>query len=435
MKHFVIASLIVLLNSTSIAAFDSLISSLDFENKPSIDYYNQYFKENEFRTYNDTVSYNGEPCYSRKYSIHPTGGSEFYLTLYHTPSSRHIYNAEIKVVADKEPFVTELLEIYTEIINKYGLPDSAYYRPEGYYKSADQNEYFDVDLIGGNDTIKIKQFFEKSIPFCIIWAKQRFHVKLEVREKYIYRYYTEFFCTITDNDTQKRFNKEIGIIEAEKQAKKEKEGLIIMLLITAAFFILLFLGSSAYAKYKEKNEANKKAEAEHRAKKQEEIDTIYNEYKKQLADKYGTATRIILGAQHDGGLIKHDDDIFIFEEPKIIILGKKEYNFADILSCSIYDENRKDIPPTQVTRTNTGSLLGRAAVGGLTLGVAGAVVGAITAKTESKSTIDGEIYTPSYIVKLGIKSIENPTLTLKYGNDKNGAENVYAVIQAIIAMK
>ena len=100
----------------------------------------------------------------------------------------------------------------------------------------------------------------------------------------------------------------------------------------------------------------------------------------------------------------------------------------------MYDENHKDIPPIQVTRTKTGSMLGRAAVGGLTLGVAGAVVGAMTAKTESTSNIDSS-YISSYIVKIGIKSIEKPTMILKYGNDKSKAEEIYALMQAIIAMK
>ena len=108
---------------------------------------------------------------------------------------------------------------------------------------------------------------------------------------------------------------------------------------------------------------------------------------------------------------------------------------TDILSCSMYDENHNGTSPTQVTRTKTGSMLGRAAVGGLTLGVAGAVVGAMTAKTESTSSTANSDYIASYIVKIGVKSIEKPTLTLKFGSDKSKAEEVYALIQAIIAMK
>ena len=80
-------------------------------------------------------------------------------------------------------------------------------------------------------------------------------------------------------------------------------------------------------------------------------------------------------------------------------------------------------------------MLGRAAVGGLTLGVAGAVVGALTAKRESISSIDNPEHLASYVIKIGIRSIEEPTITLKYGSDKSKAEEVYALMQAIIAMK
>ena len=168
--------------------------------------------------------------------------------------------------------------------------------------------------------------------------------------------------------------------------------------------------------------------------KQKEIDIKHEEYKKQLIDKYGPITRIISNNLYNDDFIMNYDEIFVFEKPKKIIFDKKEYDFSDILSCSLYDENHKDIPPTQVTRTNTGSMLGRAAVGGLTLGVAGAVVGAMTAKTESTSSVDSS-YISSYVVKIGIKSIEKPTMILKYGSDKAKAEEVYALVQAIIAMK
>jgi hypothetical protein len=108
MKQFILTALFSILNINAIFAFDSIISSLDFINKPSIDYYRKFFKDNEFYVSNDTMWLSGEPRYSQEFSIHPTGGSEFYLTLRYSPISRHICNADIKVVADKGPFVCEL---------------------------------------------------------------------------------------------------------------------------------------------------------------------------------------------------------------------------------------------------------------------------------------------------------------------------------------
>lgn len=438
MKQFILTALFSILNINAIFAFDSIISSLDFINKPSIDYYRKFFKDNEFYVSNDTMWLSGEPRYSQEFSIHPTGGSEFYLTLRYSPISRHICNADIKVVADKGPFVCELTKFYTDIINKYGLPDSAYFRPDdSYYMSSDKNVYFSVNLIGENDTTKIKQFIEQSKPFGVIWAKDRFYINLEVREEYSTRYFTDFFCSITDNETEKIYTEEIEKLEEDKLAKERRNSIITVAVLFVCGILFLFVAKRGYKNIKkeeEKRKSKQKAEDEKRAKKQKEIDIRHEEFKKQLIDKYGPITRIISNNLYNDDFIMNYDEIFVFEKPKKIIFGKKECDFADILSCSMYDENHKDIPPTQVTRTNTGSMLGRAAVGGLTLGVAGAVVGAMTAKTESTSSVDSS-YISSYVVKIGMKSIEKPTMILKYGSDKTKAEEVYALVQAIIAMK
>ena len=127
-----------------------------------------------------------------------------------------------------------------------------------------------------------------------------------------------------------------------------------------------------------------------------------------------------------------DTKRLVFISPdKQIILPYSQITGYDIIDNSFITGGAE----SAVTTTNTGSMLGRAAVGGLTLGVAGAVVGAMTAKTESTSSTANSDYIASYIVKIGVKSIEKPTLTLKFGSDKSKAEEVYALIQAIIAMK
>ena len=439
MKQIVITLLLAALNYNAILAFDSIITSLDFEKNPSIDYYSKFFRNNDFYVSNDTMLLSGEPRYSREFSIHQTGCPEFDITLSYTPTSRHIYNAYIKGTANKEPFVHELLKFYTDLIEKYGLPDSASYRPEDkYYMSSDKNEYFSVDMIGKNDTTKIKQFLEQAKPFEIIWSKAHYYVNLEVRDNYSTRYFTDFFCSITYKDTENTHIKEMGIIVAKKQAKERKNKIINVVMIILGCVVFFFIAKKGYMNIKkeeEKRKTKQKAEEEKRARKQKEIDIRHEEFKRLLINKYGSITRIISNNLYNDDFIMNYDEIFVFEKPKKIIFGKKEYDFADILSCSMYDANHKDIPPAQVTRTNTGSMLGRAAVGGLTLGVAGAVVGAMTAKTESTSSTANSDYIASYIVKIGVKSIEKPTLTLKFGSDKSKAEEVYALIQAIIAMK
>ena len=171
-----------------------------------------------------------------------------------------------------------------------------------------------------------------------------------------------------------------------------------------------------------------------RNEKQHKIDALYEIYKTELANRYGSPTRTInIFISNDDGTSQHGD-ILVFQQYKKVIIGKKEYDFHDILNCFLYDENERNVTINQTTKTKTGNMLGRAAIGALTLGAAGAVVGAVTANKESTSTVDSS-HIGAFIVKIGIKSIEEPAITLRFGNDKSKAEEVNALIQAIIAMK
>lgn len=438
MKRFFILSLFVVLNFNAIMAFDSLVPLLDFENKPGIDYYNNLFKEDDFYVSNDTLWMGGEPKYSRDFIINQTERPSFNITLDFTPKTRLVSCAHIKGQVAKERFVKELLAFYSDLIEKYNLPDSAYYRPSGYYESSDMNEFFAVESVGGKDTTKVRQFFEQARPFCIIWAKERFYVSLMVDKKYNAYYSPDFTCMIIDNRAASIHSKEISEIKADKQQKEDRQRWINIGLAIVGILVVLFLGRiiiKGYLKQRDVEKKKQKAEDERREKIQRKVDNEHEGFIRELKDKYGSITRTIPFEQYDDDFVKHYDDILVFEQAKKIIFGMTEYSFDDILSCSMYDENQKDAPVAQVTRTKTGSMLGRAAIGGLTLGVAGAVVGAITATKETQSSAANADYVPSYVVKIGVKSIEKPIITLHLYRDKEQAEALYAVMQTIIAMK
>lgn len=439
MKRLLISLLFVILNINAILAFESLVSLLDFEKMSGIDYYNNIFKENDFYVSNDTMWIGGGPKYSRDYIINQTKKPSFKITLDYTPKSRLVYNAHIKGEVAKERFVSELLKFYIDLINKYGLPDNASYRPDDpYYLSNDKNEYFEVKTIGGKDSTIIKQFFEQAKPFYIVWKKKRFFVSLMVDKKYNVYYSPDFICSITDNNAQSIYAKEISEIKADKQQKEDRQRWINIGLVIVGILVVLFIGRiiiKGYLKQRDIAKKKQKAEDERREKIQRRIDNEHERFLRELKDKYGSITRTIPFERYDDDFVKHYDDILVFEQAKKVILGKTEYSFSDILSCSMYDENQKDAPVAQVTRTKTGSMLGRAAIGGLTLGVAGAVVGAITATKETQSSAANTDYVPSYVVKIGVKSIEKPIITLHLYRDKEQAETLYAVMQTIIAMK
>jgi len=222
-----------------------------------------------------------------------------------------------------------------------------------------------------------------------------------------------------------------------EKKREEITGNIIKAFIV--FFVLATIFYIFYIKIKEgiKEEKEKEEELNIRRREQEnrqkKEDYQYECFLKEITNKYGEITRTISYSTKKDN-IEYIQDIIAFEQPKKLFFGKDEYNFSDILSCTLYEEN-KQVPVSHITRTSTGSMLGRAVIGGLTLGVAGAVVGAMTAKKETTSSQIEEVKNGNYIVKIGLRSIEKPTMTLKYGNDKSKAEEVYALMQAIIAMK
>ena len=192
----------------------------------------------------------------------------------------------------------------------------------------------------------------------------------------------------------------------------------------------------AYIQYKRSKKERSRTELfeTKRKEEQEKIDTSHELYIKRLQSILGAPTRSIkIENRNCEGKIYYDD-ILVYQQYKKIIIGEKEFVFDDIVNCDMLDENQKVAPIIQTTKTKTGSMLARAAVGALTLGVAGAVVGAVTAEKESSSKLDAN-YEGSYVIKIGIKSIEEPTINLRFGSNKSKAEEVYSLMQAIIAMK
>lgn len=432
MKKLIVIFLISILNLCTIRAYDSPITIIDLEKNADIEYYCKIFADNEYSVYGPSAS-------SFNKAAKTVGFSTQYYNVDMEASQKTNQAFEITITGciAKEDFVGLLLDFYIDLTTKFGQPDSAYYWPEGGIKRGERFEYFPVNEIG-NDTTTIKQFIEKSKPFVLEWRRGRYQVNLDVTEKFDIYYKPDFRCHILDCELQEAYFDEKKAFEEDIKNRETQEKVFKIILIFIGVLLALFLAKvfiKEYKKMKDKEKEYKKVKEEERLKKQSTVNNEHERLIKELTDKYGTITRTISNARYDDESIMRYNDIFVMEQPKRIYFDKKGYNFSDILSCSIYDENQNDVPVVQITRTNTGSMLGRAAVGGLTLGVAGAVVGALTAKQESISSTNDTPHVASYIVKIGVKSIENPTIILKYYRDKETAETVYAIIQAIIAMK
>ena len=78
-------------------------------------------------------------------------------------------------------------------------------------------------------------------------------------------------------------------------------------------------------------------------------------------------------------------------------------------------------------------MAGRALVGGVLLGGAGAMVGAVTANKDTKiNTTTSQTTTHDYIIYLSIDDMINPQRILKFGTDAESANKAAGVFNIII---
>ena len=131
------------------------------------------------------------------------------------------------------------------------------------------------------------------------------------------------------------------------------------------------------------------------------------------------------------------------ESRKVVILGK-EYGFDSILDCQCSDDSHVVKGQTTITSKGTsaadnGSMIGRAVVGGLVAGSAGAIIGGSTAKKNTSSTSvvnhGKDITKHNYTVWISVKDIANPLIQIPIGGDEVKANEIVSLMSAIIASK
>ena len=133
--------------------------------------------------------------------------------------------------------------------------------------------------------------------------------------------------------------------------------------------------------------------------------------------------------------------IFIGSNPKLYIneslqkvfIHGNAYNFKDILSFSIQD-NAETIysGSTATAKTNTGSMLGRAAVGGLIAGNVGAVIGATTASKTINNSGSISSVLHNYTVAVTINDLKSPLITFRIGSDQDLLNRISSVLTIIV---
>lgn len=162
--------------------------------------------------------------------------------------------------------------------------------------------------------------------------------------------------------------------------------------------------------------------------KNDKLKEEYEQEKEQFIEKYGELTREFNFPSDDLFKIpKVSESVFVFEKSKKIIIGNECYDFEDIVECRLIDKLQGETILT--TKTSTGSMLGRAVVGGVLTGGVGAVVGAATAKQKTIAKPTGN---SDFEIMLSVNSIKNPIVKIQCGKYADLANELYAILNLII---
>ncbi len=216
--------------------------------------------------------------------------------------------------------------------------------------------------------------------------------------------------------------------------------LIVIVSIALAGFVGYDLIENNNKKRAIEEEARQKKEAERAA----ELKAIREKAEKDFAtafgalvDKYGEPTT---SYQLGSDSTKTSSYLYVFEGPKIISLKDEILPFKKILGFSLNDDSEtvlhNETSYKSTTTTNTGSMIGRAAVGGVLLGGVGALAGATTAKKETITTPTIANTTTTikhkYSLYLNLDDLANPIREIKLGSDTKRAQTIANIFNIII---
>lgn len=217
----------------------------------------------------------------------------------------------------------------------------------------------------------------------------------------------------------------------------ESDGII---LIVSLFAMALIGGIAAIVQ----NNKKEKEELEKTEKKKKE-----EEYRLALAEqkaiekekKYNELTAMISSPDK---VIEYDYDHYIMvnESTSQIMLNEHIYNFKDIINYTMSDnatviQKHSGGEISSTSSTDTGSMLGRAVVGGVLAGGVGAAIGGSTAKRETTSSVAPTTTTSStihdYLIAVTVNSLSNPIERLRLGEDGRNTNEICALLSVIIS--
>ncbi len=163
------------------------------------------------------------------------------------------------------------------------------------------------------------------------------------------------------------------------------------------------------------------------AEKQHENDSALS----RLTSKYGKSERIISLRSSD-----INDAFIVFPQTQHLFIEGQIIPFSQVVGCEIKDDTFTTIEgkKEEITKSDTGNTIGRAIVGGLVAGPAGAIIGGATSK-KTTEVIDNtkEITHHHYYAVISLANASNPLVKIDCGEiSPNKAEEIHAIISGIV---
>ena len=197
----------------------------------------------------------------------------------------------------------------------------------------------------------------------------------------------------------------------------------ILVIIGGTILIAIFGGIHDLKKKKERDNTKR---LEREAKQAE-----YIVQKKKFLAVNGTPDKTIVVRELD-----LNSEIHVYEHSKKVFIMGKEYSFKDVLACSLSSRERIEKGNIiSVTESNNGSVAGRAIVGGIIAGPAGAIIGGSTADKRTEISQDDDKVVRDYTVNITMNSISDPIITIHTGEDVKLTNEVVSLMKVIIANK
>lgn len=198
--------------------------------------------------------------------------------------------------------------------------------------------------------------------------------------------------------------------------------------------IVKYISAEDFIRVELETQENKQAKEKER----KELMDKNNKYEQQcILSIIGRYDKVIfIDGNEETGYKGWKNAFYVNVESQTIIASGRLIAFKDILSCSYSDNSQVLYNQTahSTTTTDSGNMVGRAIVGGVIAGDAGAIIGGSTAQKNTTTNIQTKSTTiHDYAIIITTKDIINPTCEIHCGENEKAMNDIVGTINAIIS--